>query len=522
MLDNKEMDNSKVKDYLSGRNALVFFVCNDHSAVEVALELLKQGSKVTALLCDQTTGICLRNPYGNRVQCKFCNYSHKKVYRSYLGKNVKFYNLHDIVGEKDKLESLSFQMEFSSVSDQKKIEFHGVEIGYGAFSDFASLTRNIMPDISEEYKAYEKSVILSEVKVISAVERFVKESNFDLIVFHNGRFAFVKPFLGVAREYGIDYITTEHFCRGDRAYKNFFYNDVPHSIEGNIEKARQLWETMDPTKRHAIGTSFYEKRRHGIAAGDKVYTKEQVDNMLPEDWSEDVENIAIFNSSEDEFCAISKEYDKKTLFPNQFEALHAIFDHYKDDKTKHFYLRIHPNLKTVRFKSHLALYNLHYSNVTILPPESPISSYTLMDKSQKVLVFNSTMGLESAYWNKPVIALTKFYSTELGLAYSCENKDDLWALIDNKNLIPLKNDNAILMGNYFLRQEPPYVNIEARKKKRRVFSKTLDNITISQVWGSYSLYDLIQYGFSNNLPLFRLTSKFHRIPESTPLKTNGE
>lgn len=30
---------------------------------------------------------------------------------------------------------------------------------------------------------------------------------------------------------------------------------------------------------------------------------------MPEGWKDDVENIVIFNSSEDEFAAVSKEFD---------------------------------------------------------------------------------------------------------------------------------------------------------------------------------------------------------------------
>jgi len=42
-------------------------------------------------------------------------------------------------------------------------------------------------------------------------------------------------------------------------------------------------------------------------------------------------------------------------------------------------------------------------NVIIIPPESNISSYTLIDKCQKVIVYTSTIGLEAAILGKPVI-----------------------------------------------------------------------------------------------------------------------
>ena len=93
---------------------------------------------------------------------------------------------------------------------------------------------------------------------------------------------------------------------------------------------------------------------------------------MPEGWKDDVENIVIFNSSEDEFAAVSKEFDDAAFFPSQIEGIKSIIEHYKHDKTKHFTLRVHPNLKKVSYKYHLDLYNLNYSNLTVVRSDSPI------------------------------------------------------------------------------------------------------------------------------------------------------
>ena len=124
------------------------------------------------------------------------------------------------------------------------------------------------------------------------------------------------------------------------------------------------------------------------------------------------------------------------LFQNQYIALSTIFERYKDNKEIHFYLRIHPNLAKVPFKSHTMLYNLNYDNVTIIPPTSPISSYTLMDNAEKVLVFDSTMGLESSYWGKPVIAMCICFYSGYNIAYEPRNTEEFFALIEEKGLVP--------------------------------------------------------------------------------------
>ena len=95
---------------------------------------------------------------------------------------------------------------------------------------------------------------------------------------------------------------------------------------------------------------------------------------------------------------MSKEFDDGAFFPSQIEGIKSIVEHYKHDKTKHFTLRVHPNLKKVSYKYHLDLYNLNYSNLTVVRSNSPISTYALMDAASKIIVFGSTTGIESVYW----------------------------------------------------------------------------------------------------------------------------
>ena len=213
-----------------------------------------------------------------------------------------------------------------------------------------------------------------------------------------------------------------------------------------------------------IGKSFFEKRRNKIAAGDKVYTANQQKELLPEDLPSDKEIISIFNSSEDEFCAVSTEYDGYMLFENQYVALKTIFDHYKDDSSKHFYLRIHPRLQAYPYKSHTMLYELKYENVTIISPTSSVDSYALMDVSNKIVVFNSTMGVESSYWGKPVIELNKYMWSLMDVVYTPETVEELWQLIDTPNLKCKYNDNCLKYAYWELHpnyEEVKYVKNES-------------------------------------------------------------
>lgn len=484
-------------------NVLIFYGTDDFSSANLAIEYINKGHDVTILTCGGFYRTCRFNHYGLSACCSYC--THKN--NNYIKKTIKGYksclSLNDIVIEEDIKTAENFEFSFNSVDEVKAVIYKNVEVGYGALSTYVSSTRNIVPTFTDELKTYLTRFIRQEIAVFEAVNRYVKEKGTELMIFHNGRYHLFKPFLGVAQTNQIDFIATEHYISKGVMMENNFYNDVPHSVSANIEKMNKLWEKTPKGVREEMGRSFYERRAKGIAAGDKVYILDQKDGSMPEDWDETVENISIFNSSEDEFCAISREYDKRKLFKNQYVGLKAIFDHFKDDKTKHFYLRIHPNLKNIKTASVLDLYKLEYDNVTIIPPSSPISSYALMHHSDKIIVFDSTMGMESAYWGKPVISLTKFYATELKCSYDPNSEEELWGLLDSK-LEVMSNENLLKFGLYMLYEIPnPIKNVNVYVSSKKILGHQENIQSVLKFMGSHTLNHLIFIFFNTNIPFVK-------------------
>lgn len=428
---------------------LVYIGSHDNNSINAAIEKLEAGDDVFVIRCDSSTGICRHNMFGSQIECRYCEHVNNSLWKRRMlkmGAIVK--GLRDLIIPKDREIAEAFQLKYNSVDELKNIKYNGVEVGFGAFSTYVTLTRNVMPDFTDEFKRYINFLVRKEIAMIEAIDRVICSFKPDVIILHNGRFAEFKPILGLALKHEITYITTEEIYYNDTMLKNNFYNAVVHSVEANYKKIIDNWEKGPETEEEKknLGEEFYKRRVKGIAAGDKVYTKKQVKGLLPDCFNEDVENITIYNSSEDEFCAVSSEYDKNMLFKNQYLALKSIFEHYRDDKSKHFYLRIHPNLGSVPYKSHIALYDLHYDNVTIIPANSPIDSYVLLFHSNKIITFHSTMSIEGTYWGKPVIALDRYVWTLMGVVYSPQTEEELWKYIDNKELPCLKNDNVYKFG----------------------------------------------------------------------------
>lgn len=247
------------------------------------------------------------------------------------------------------------KLQYDTVKELRALTFHGVDIGMGVMSTYISQTRNLNPEINEKSRAYFDALIREQIVTTLVFERLQKKHRFGLVVFQNGRGAQFKPFFNICKNQKIDFICTEDMCnaKGD-SFLTHFYNDIPHSIAANNQKYMECWEhTKDSDdEREKIARSFFENRRNAVFAGDTIYVKNQIQGQMPEGWKDDVENIVIFNSSEDEFAAVSKEFDDAAFFPSQIEGIKSIIEHYKHDKTKHFTLRVHPNLKKVSYKYH--------------------------------------------------------------------------------------------------------------------------------------------------------------------------
>ena len=272
-----------------------------------------------------------------------------------------------------------------------------------------------------------------------------------------------------------------------------FEGDLPLSIPLFGKMIENLWKEspLSDEEKTRQASTYYEKRRHGILIGDtKVYTKEQQDGLLPEGFQTDKRNFAIFNSSQDEIEALGDDFMTGRIFDTQYEAIAFMLEH--ADADIHFYLRIHPNLKGVMHKDHMDLYNLRkYANITVIPPESTVSSYALMDACEKVITFGSTTGVEACYWGKPSILVGRAYYEMTGACYHVHDKEELVRDL-NGRLAPLDRLGAIKYGyfqvdrKYLVEESDIDIDVKYRHLRWNFFStsyfKIRNSSTLFQIY----------------------------------------
>jgi len=463
----------------------------------------ERNAQVFFVLCDGFLDMCLSNPEGNKAVCSVCRYAGSIALKSQFTKVGKVLHLKDYYNTNDERIDLD-NIKFRNIDEYKKIEYKGIKIGYASLSTYVQLTRNQNPRVDIESAEYFKALLNQSVRLSQAFQGLIDQVKPDLICTYNGRFAEIRPVFEMAKLNKIPVWLYEGVFKGGKEhkdgklYKVVFENTLPHSVKDNLWRVEKCWNNPELSKGENIAQahSFFKKRRKGIVAGDKIYVKNQETGLLPAGWNSSKKNIVIFNSSEDEFVAIGDEYAAFALFKTQNEGLSKIFEWFKMDRTKHFYLRIHPNLTGIRYKYHTELYKFQtqYENVTIIPPEDKISTYALLDASDKVIVFGSTIGLEAVYWKKPVILIAFSFYYYANLCHIPKNELQLYEMI--REDLPLKYSEEVLkFGLYYLNKDPLLIDNKAQFRyldynntKYRIFGKAFHGYNYLKILNSKILY----------------------------------
>lgn len=421
--------------------------------MDEAIHLAKDNNnKVLFAYCGGINEICDFNRQGSRPVCKICKYFTKRILQKY---SIQCVSLSDYKCETSP--QASGLLEYCNVDGLLAKEYRGVKIGMSIMSSYISLTRNMYPLIDEESKSFFDAHLLQNISFVDAFYSVVDEYKPDEIWGYNGRYEGDRHVYDISRELGISFKLIEDVVRDGNSHRLIYENNLPHNIKMRIARRQYCWDHYKLTEEEkiALGRSFYEKRRHGVFSGDKkIYITDQKEGECPT-MDPKKKNIAIMNSSEDEFTAVGAEWDKLKMFKSQYEGIIYLLENAPEDI--HFYLRIHPNLKDIPYSYHTRLLTLgeKYENITVIPGNSSVSTYALMEHSDAIVVFGSTMGIESSYWGKTSILLGPSFYYYDGVAYTPKTTQEL---LDMLKVIPepLYNDNIIKYGAYVLDLSPLY------------------------------------------------------------------
>ena len=365
---------------------------------------------------------------------------------SLLSKKIKVHPI--IYPGIDSREHICEKHHFIDADGIRNYYYHNYELGESILSSLISHTRNPFPEISK-FESVINEYIRTGKMLYDSVLLYLKELQPDRVYIFNGRFTHTRAAVRACESINQNFYV--HEVGFDVNHYSLSHNATPHSQQLVKDKMLTEWQNEpDSEKKYQLAERFFNNRYNGNMQSVESFTHRQIKGRLPDNWDETKTNVAIFNSSEDEFQAIGSEW-RNTIYLNQLDGIKKIVNDplVTANKYLHFYLRIHPNLTNVVNEYSQSILNMNYPNLTIITPESEISTYDLLFKSNRIISFGSTMGLEATYWGVPSILAGQSYYKFLDVTHNPQSHQEMVQLLLDPFLPPKNKLNTMIAGYFY-------------------------------------------------------------------------
>lgn len=239
---------------------------------------------------------------------------------------------------------------------------------------------------------------------LGAVKRIIAEYSISKVYLPNGRFPGQAMATVAAREAGIP---TVHYEKGETANGAYIQPYSPQDRFDSQEAVKTVLKGLSDQEVAATAGKWLAMRspsdesRNEFSAQWPTELPEQINTALA-----GKKVIGFFTSSQDEFQFLGPEWQRHS-WESQYEAYDLVLNTLKDEDFV-AYLRVHPNLATkahecfLREKAGIEWLQERHPNLYVIWHDQPVNTYLLLDKSERVFVWDSTVGLEANVRGIPV------------------------------------------------------------------------------------------------------------------------
>ncbi len=391
--------------------------------LELMADLLSRGHEVHVLRCTSQLAACVKNPLHLPSRCMVCV--------SKIDAGLKM-----LASPRLAIETLPpspleprLPARFADVDALKHYVIDGANLGRGVYSSLSTrLDKNTRFD-TVAHAVDVRRELESAWAMFDATRRTIARERPAAVYLFNGRFSTSFAVLEASRLAGVDYYTHERGGSIDRYMVR--KNALPHNLAAHWQDIADVWAAGGADK-DARGRAWFAGRRAGSEDSWLSFTKTQSVGKLPDGFDPRKHNIAVFNSTMEEYASITDW--ESPFYGDEALGLKRVVESLAGDPNTHVYLRVHPNLRNIPRAGNyqLAIYSAlerTSPHVTIIWPESPIHTYALLDACNVTLTFGSTIGAEACFWGKPSILGGRAIYEPLDCSYIPRDHEELLALV---------------------------------------------------------------------------------------------
>ncbi|NEO35128.1 MAG: hypothetical protein F6J90_01930 [Moorea sp. SIOASIH] len=328
-----------------------------------------------------------------------------------------------------------------SLSELKAYNYKDAALGLATVSCLISMLKSLEPDPNKYYLLIQELLQCSAM-VYEKTRALILKYNPQKISVWNGRTSSKKAIVEAAKHLGVE---VQYHERGATKDRYELFDQPPHDFAYIREQVKTYWQQagMD---REELGHAFYRNRRQGEGIGSSIFTSDQQKGLVPGQRSNH-RQIVYYSSSDDEYAAI-EDLVKHPIFKNQKEAVQYLITWVSNRMDCYLTIRVHPHLQTKSLEDRNWWNSLTGKNVQVIPQDSKVDSYALMDLADVVVTYGSTTGVEAAYWGKPSVLVGESTYSGLGCVYEPRSEAEVYPLLENDKIAPLPQETCLPYGYY--------------------------------------------------------------------------
>ena len=256
---------------------------------------------------------------------------------------------------------------------------------------------------SRKVRNVQREIQQTSLKVYELTRIYLNNYPTTKILVPNGRFADQKAFYLACVDQIIGQKSIYFFEKGFTG-KTYYLGE--YSLHDRVKMQASIISKISTSRKIDASLWFHSRERSDLA--NEFNRAWEKSHELDSDISSS-KIATLFDSSADEFESLGPDWHT-SFWEDQWQAF-AIVAQYLSRKGFKIELRLHPNAinksraEKSRLRENVAKFQEFLPHARIFSATSKVSSYDLIKRSDLIVVWNSTVGIEASFRSKPVVHL---------------------------------------------------------------------------------------------------------------------
>ena len=344
--------------------------------------------------------------------------------------------------------------QISNISMLPSLQFDSIKPGAAIANEIISYSKDDDVNLMENQKLV-IFLLRSYLEVYSHTLISIRENQISRVHIYNGRFLHERASWDAAKRLGCEVLIFETTHDRFQQRAEGFHNRV-----NNQKVMKELWKNsnLEISKKIDEASVWFKDMRSNVNPFMVKHTKK---------FTADKKYFVYFSNSDDEVVGFWDEWTEP--LGNQFDVVSKLIEIFSNQNTYKLVIRLHPNLlnKPPKIINKWQSLKTNRNSVLIQSGEK-ISPYDLIDNCIGVINFGSTIGIEAAYYEKPVLVMADCKYDELEISDKLFNWDEIESWIKKaeflpSNLISQRKMNSYIFGFYFRACGTQFLNTNLNK-----------------------------------------------------------